>query len=116
MTDSIKPITPDEVGAYKAQIFPDYVFQAFNDCIAEKAVNGRAKVKQDDVIARMMQLGLPNGNDANDRTNFRAQIFARGYLNVEDAYRAVGWKVTYDKPAYNETYDASFEFKRKIDD
>lgn len=43
----------------------------------------------------------------------RETIFRRGYLNVEEAYREQGWSVVYDKPGYNETYDASFEFKVK---
>lgn len=35
----------------------------------------------------------------------------REHLDVEDVYRAAGWEVTYDKPGYNETYDATFTFR-----
>jgi hypothetical protein len=37
-------------------------------------------------------------------------IFEKGLLDVETVYERAGWKVTYDKPAYNETYPATFRF------
>jgi hypothetical protein len=40
----------------------------------------------------------------------RAFIFSKGYLNFEELYEAQGWKVVYDKPAYNESYKANFTF------
>jgi len=42
-----------------------------------------------------------------------AKIFENGWLDVEPIYREVGWNVEYDKPGYNETYEASFKFTRK---
>ena len=41
----------------------------------------------------------------------KAKIFSEGYLNVEEVYREQGWVVSYDKPGYNESYDANFKFK-----
>jgi hypothetical protein len=41
-----------------------------------------------------------------------SEAFKRGLLDVEDAYRKAGWKVEYDKPGYNETYEASFKFRK----
>jgi hypothetical protein len=43
----------------------------------------------------------------------RGEIFHRGWLDVEDAYRAEGWTVVYDKPGYNESYAASFTFSAR---
>ena len=42
-------------------------------------------------------------------------LYEKHYLDVEDAYRKRGWIVDYDKPAYNETYDAFFEFYIKAE-
>jgi hypothetical protein len=110
-----KPIKPDEVGNYKTKVFPAYVFDAFNEAIAAKFCNGYASVKQKDVVA----LILAKANKDLDYTEENgplgvtsAQIYANEWLNVEEAYRDAGWKVTYDKPAYNEFHDAYFEFRK----
>lgn len=101
-TQVSKPITPSEVGAAKAATFPAAVFDAFNAEIAAECVNGRALVKQAAVVARMKAAGLSSED-----------IDKKGWLNVEDAYRAAGWTVTYDKQGFNETGEAYFEFKAK---
>jgi hypothetical protein len=93
-----KPITPDE--AESGKHIPDEVFEAFNELIAE----GDGDVLQKDVVLRILAK-IP------DTT--REQIFKKGWLNVEPAYRKAGWKVTYDKPGYCETYEANFTFRRK---
>ena len=98
---TVKPISPDEIGAAKRQHIPDAVFEAFNAEIALKFDNNRAKVSQKDILARLEASGMN-----------RAEIFEKGYLYVEEAYRMEGWEVSYDKPGYNENYDAIFEFKR----
>ena len=33
-------------------------------------------------------------------------------MDIESIYRADGWGVYYDKPGYNETYTATFEFTK----
>ena len=43
----------------------------------------------------------------------RADVFSNHWLDVEDIYREQGWNVEYDKPTYNETYDAYFVFSVK---
>ena len=63
---------------------------------------GSATVKQDDVVALMVQKGLD-----------RQEIFDKGWLNVEDIYRKAGWRVVFDKPGFRDTYPATYEFKRK---
>lgn len=101
----IEPITPDDIGAAKANIFPDFVIESVNALIAANYTNGRANFTQKAVISEMMQRA--NGDIK------RTEIFENGYLNFEEIYRDRGWKVEYDKPAYYETYDANFTFTRK---
>ena len=34
-------------------------------------------------------------------------------MDFEDLYRKSGWSVSYDKPAYNENYDAFLIFNKR---
>lgn len=96
------PITPDQVGETKRLLFPQAVFDAFNAEIAATFSSGSAVVLQGKVVDRMIAAGID-----------RHDIFSKGYLNVEEAYKAEGWSVEYDKPGYNESYEANFTFRRK---
>lgn len=102
MDKQVAPIKPGEVAKQKQESFPSQVLEAFNQLITEKFNNTYAIVKQDDVVALMVKNGL------NQR-----EIYDKGWLNVEDIYRKAGWKVEYDKPAYNESYPATFTFSIK---
>jgi hypothetical protein len=99
-----KPITPDEVAALQLKTIPGGVFDAFNELIAQRSTGGNSiMIKQNEVIALIC---AKTGAS-------RQEVFDKGWLNVEPAYRDAGWSVEYDKPAYNESYEANFTFKRK---
>lgn len=94
-----RPISPDEVG--QGAHIPHEVFAVVNRLLQENWSDSVATIKQKHVVHAL-------------ESHFsRDEIFGRGYLNFEGAYRAQGWKVTYDKPGYNESYDAFWMFKRK---
>lgn len=99
-----KPISPDQIGEAKRLHFPPAVFDAVNGLIAENFTGGRANFTQDEVVQRILQL---------DSTMTRQKVFDNGYLNFEEAYRDAGWSVDYDKPGYNESYNANFTFRKK---
>lgn len=98
---TMKPITPDEALATVEHI-PDTVIETFNETIRRNLdPNSRvATVYQKDIVDRLIAVGLD-----------RAEVFAWGWLNVEGAFREAGWDVEYDKPGYNETYDAHWRFR-----
>lgn len=100
------PIRPDQVVASKAAAMPDAVLEVFNELIAENWDGYSAVVKQAEAVDRIVAKLLPTMPDVNDR------IWG-GWLNVEPHYRLAGWIVEYDKPAYNETYPATFTFRAK---
>ena len=76
------------------------MIEAFNELIARHLHGGTATVPQNEVIARIRsKLGVS-----------RSAIFENGWLNVEPLFRRNGWEVRYDKPGYNETYQARFIF------
>ena len=100
MTD---PITPDQVAQAKKDALPDEVIQEVNRLIGKNWSGHSATIKQDEIVAAVAsRLDVP-----------RQKVFDELWLNFEDVYRKVGWEVKYDKPAYNESYPATFEFRRK---
>lgn len=97
------PIKPHEVVAQKKQYLPEEVFQAFNQMIAQNWDGSQATFTQREILARLVEVVNMN----------RSEIYERRYLDVEPCYRAEGWEVEYDKPGYNETYEATFTFRKK---
>ena len=98
----VGPIKPSEVSAKKIESLPAKVFQVFNRLIGESWNGYSATVMQGvaaDMVAEALRLT-------------RGEVFDRHLLDVEDAYREAGWYVEYDKPGYNESYEASFRFTR----
>ncbi len=102
MDKKIAPIRPRDIARQKQESFPNEVIEAFNQLIGESFNNGYATIRQDDAVALMVKKGLVS-----------KEIYRRGWLNVEDIYRKAGWEVEYDKPAYNESYPATFTFRLK---
>lgn len=96
-------ISPDQIAEAKEEYLPPVVLYAFNETIAKHWNNNRSKFTQDEIIEVIMAKMLIK----------RSDVFSRKYLDVEDVFRAKGWKVKYDKPGYNESYSASFEFSKK---
>lgn len=100
------PMRPEELGTVQASVIPKEVFDVFNEAIATKWSGASANIVQEDVIPDII---AALGWSADDRQ----AVFDNGYLNIEEAYRSVGWNVLYDKPGYNESYKANWHFTRK---
>ena len=95
------PMKPSEIGEAKKQYIPPIVFDAFNELITKHWNGSYSSFTQDEVV-NLIEAKTQNSEDT---------IFKQKWLDVEEAYRNEGWKVTYDKPGYNESYKATFEFK-----
>ena len=104
----MKPITPDEVAA--AQVFPDGVIKSFNDCIASAWDGREAVFKQRDVVD-CIEAECCHDCDG-DHLISRDEIFKRGWLNIEETYRAAGWKVEFDKPCLHDHYEPFYRFTK----
>ena len=98
-----EPITPKQALAQVDTTIPDGVFEAFNELIVKHLRNGVATFKQKDVAKLIAK---KTGESQRD-------IFDNGWLDVEESYRKMGWKVSYDKPGLHETYEPTFEFSVK---
>jgi|SRR5215217_7160976 len=97
-----RPISPEEVGDAQRRYLPPAVFDVFNEAIAGSMNGKSARVMQNSVAKKIAdRLGIE-----------RHAVFENNYLDVEEAYRSAGWEVHYDKPGYNESYEAVFVFTK----
>jgi hypothetical protein len=94
-----RPVRPDEIRSQQA--LPTIVYAIVNKLLAQHYdSNSRtAVITQKSIVEALERTGLTP-----------SQIYDGDYLNFEDHYRAHGWDVEYDKPGYNETYEAFFSF------
>ena len=97
------PISPKDVIKAKQRDIPEFVFEVINQLIVENIDGNEAKVRQDEIVNRLVV-----NHDVE-----RSDIFKKGWLNIEDIYRKAGWKVTYDKAGYCETYSSFFLFTKR---
>ena len=90
------PIKPSELSALRCATVPDWVISVVNQLIV-KNWNGRESIiKQSEIEFQYL------GEDEFD--------FA--WLDFEPIFRDAGWKVTYNKPAYYEAFEAFFTFSK----
>lgn len=96
----MKPITPDEVVEAKLAQIPNSIIEIVNGLLTKNynQGSGSATIKVKDIKAEYL------GEDP----------FDNNWLDFKDIYRGAGWWVTFDRPAYFETYDAYFEFKKRL--
>lgn len=100
-----EPLTPKLAKQAKLNGLPTFVIEAFNECIVRGLDSGKATIRQDEVIRKI----IANSNGAYSKQT----IFDNKWLDVEDLFRAYGWNVVYDRPGYNETYEPLFIFSEK---
>jgi hypothetical protein len=97
------PITPQEVQLKRKKVFPKEIIDVFNSFIILNWNGQKSVVKQSSIInyikAKM---------DITDE-----EIFDKHYLDIEEIYKEVGWVVEYNKPTWDETFEAYFVFTIK---
>lgn len=98
----MKPITPQEVVSLKIANIPDYVIEVFNDLIA-KGWNGSYSTVRMETAATTIKSHAQYNNE---------RIYDEGWMDIEPLYRKAGWKVVFDKPGYNQIYDAYYTFSK----
>jgi ABC-type transport system substrate-binding protein len=110
----VKPISPKDVVQAKHDSLPDEVMRAFNTLIAERWDGHSSYIKQGEVVKLIVESleKNPTYQDLNPE-KIRKLIFEKGWLDVEGVFRKVGWKVEFDRPGYNETYEAHYTFTGK---
>ena len=97
-----KPISPSEVYEQKLKNWPSEVFDVWNRLIADNFDGESSVILQKDAAKALKDCTRDNGFG-----------FSMKYLYIEEIYRQAGWKVHYEKAAYNETFDSYYEFSKK---
>ena len=100
----VGPITPQEILADLPNIIPSFVFEAVNNLLKKKFRGDSVNIKQDEIMDEIARL---------QTTYSRQEIYDNKWMDFERVYSDNGWKVDYDKPAYNENYAAFFIFSPK---
>ena len=103
-----KAISPQEAKHEKQDVIPDEVLQVVNLLLKERYNGNRVRIEQREVLEEALALMCANGAHVT-----RDEFFKRHWLDFEQVYRNVGWAVTYDKPAYCESYSAHWVFENK---
>lgn len=105
----VEPIKPKEAQELRLIMVPNQVIEAFNELITENLSGGYASFKTKEVVDRIVaKLGWSN------TTATRDEVYEKGWLSdIPRLYRKQGWKVVHDRPGYNESYDAHFDFTEK---
>lgn len=109
----IRPLTPQDIGVAKQANYPPAIIKIVNDLLAAECsgCNGRysATIKQKDIVAGIIKefgetyMGVP----------IQKAIEKGGWLNFEPIFEAAGWKITYTRPDYTESFDSYYSFSTK---
>lgn len=108
MENRVLSIKPEEIIEKKQASIPDQVFEAVNEMIVKKWNGSDSTFRQEDLVALILEKFSESDLEQN-----RRKLFDNHWLDFEDVYRKAGWKVVYDKSAYNESYPATFAFSRR---
>ncbi len=103
--EKINAITPSEVENQLDNDIPSELLESFNEIITRKYRDGYATVYLKDVVELATKKGLK-----------KDEVFSSQWLynfSIEKIYRKAGWKVEYDGPAYNESYEPYYQFSRR---
>lgn len=127
-----QPASYEEILRAKRDSVPAFVFAAFNKLLAEKLpASGSAIIKRgeaEQAVYEELLLAIPlmttqerarlsldeaAVTPTSDDVRFICrEAFSRGWFDVESSYRRVGWRVEYDKPGYNESYEGFWKFSK----
>ena len=98
------PALPIDIDHIQIVEIPSLMYDVVNDLIQENIdENGRAYIEQYKIV-----------DEYKKRAKVKAENFNFKWLDFEEDYRKTGWKVTYDGPAYCETFNAYYVFKKKL--
>ena len=99
-----KPISPNEIMDNLKTIIPEAVIQAVNELLKEGYRGSYVSFKQKDLISRIIKI---------DPSIEREDLFKKKYLDFESIFEKQGWKVEYNSPCRDESYDEYFKFTPK---
>lgn len=106
----IRPFSPDQALANKKEAIPPFVIEAVNTLLTKKFNGVSCSITQKEVIELAEQIALTNKTMPDWASP--QSFFDEHWLDFEPIFREVGWKVEYDKPGWDETYEPFWKFER----
>lgn len=102
--ERVEPIKPKDIMDNLDDIIHPAVIKAVNAILKEQYRGNSVTILQKDIVKKAKELCPGLTSD---------ELFEKKHMDFEPLFRKAGWKVTYDKPGYNESYEPSFEFSAK---
>lgn len=99
----VEAFTPEQAKLAHQANLPDEVTKVVNGFLSLRAERSRIVITQKEVVAALVLAGFDTKT-----------IDDNNMLDFEGSYEASGWKVEYDKPGYNESYEAFWIFVPKF--
>lgn len=97
----VQAIKPSEIMDNLDTIIDPAVIQAVNEILKEEFRGGSVTIRQKYIVSRAITINPKLTSDI---------LYKNHHLDFEPIFRKAGWSVIYDKPGYNESYEAFFEF------
>ena len=104
-------LTAENIDKMAAEAFPEWVLDITDSLIASKWRKKRATLKFKEVREALM-IELRKQKPEEDDGKLCNMISDNGWIDIEEYYRTVGFKVEVDNPAYNESYEGYFTFTK----
>lgn len=102
--NSSKPITPEFIENNLEYIIHPAVLQAVNELLKENYRPGKSvTIKQKEIVKKSISI-------CQDLTS--NEIFEKKWMDFESIFIKAGWKVKYDSPSWDESFEEYFTFSK----
>lgn len=104
--EEIIPITPNEVLENRIYKIHPSIIKIVNDILSQRFTHKDSSVviKQKEIVDKFQELH-PDFS--------REKLYDEKHMDFEYEFRKFGWDVAYDRPGYNENYEAFYKFSIK---
>lgn len=105
----IKPLSPEEVINLRPKHILPEIIEAVNKFLCER-FNGNNSVK---ILKKELVSKTIIACEANGKTMTERILIDNGHLDFEIIYSSVGWKVKYESPDRDESFESYYLFTPK---
>lgn len=97
-----KPLTPSEAKKRLGEAIPEGVIEAVNELLLKE-------LRSDSLYATLLIGEVCTAI----RAKMQVTKIPDFWLDFEPVFRRAGWKVEYDRPGYNESYEGNWKFSKR---
>ena len=98
------PISPDDISDNKEKYIHQTIIKTVNKILKERYNLGSTV---DIKISEISKPFFEAHPEIDEDKAWKAKMF-----DIEDAYRKFGWKVSYDRPGWDESYEGFYKFSK----